>query len=551
MLKVLGVSAPHYERKPSKSKSTSLNSRDPFSLYNAFRVCAEHAQGHDEYWNKSNWNTQEGRDDSIILMEYFFNDKHIFIDMLDKVKPNLLLIGAMTLSFIGAIEIAKIAKEKYGNDIFIVLGGKHSTETIFCKDTSIEQLKNSPIKLMQSSQIPRVFDMVISGDGEEIIWQIGRAVGYTMSEGLALDNVYKYEGLKDAKGNWVLSWLDNRDEIQALKSTCGDIDYDLLIPTINLFKTTSQFTVFDADLTAHTMSYISPGCVFNCDYCSECSTINGRMRQKETAHNRLYRSFQDIIDVGERKYSSKKMSAFVEDSILLGGFSDLIIRFTELLSSNPIDITWGCQFTIDKLLEKEIQNSVRKLSSLGLSYIFVGLETSDESIASNLSKSTQKNGNNWMHRNEEVIQFLNSLGIGYGVSILLGLGESQESRIQLMKTVGMWKEKYSIPNVVSMNLAVQHPLRKFDFYDYIEWGTPADSEYLKLFTVIFGEASEKYHLPHVLLPSIDELNELRVLYESLNETTPCSRDRDVSAQRNAPEGRGIEPIESKTLVLHQ
>ena len=219
-----------------------------------------------------------------------------------------------------------------------------------------------------------------------------------------------------------------------------------------------------------------------------------------------------IVRIGHEKYGIHKMSAFVEDSILLGGFSDSLNSFADLLSITPLDIVWGYQFTIDKLLDSEIQSVVQRLSKLGLKYIFAGLETNDEDIARGLSKSSIST-QSWMSRNKEVINFLSGLNIDYGVSLMFGLGESQESRVRLMTTVREWKEKYKIPNVISMNLAVQHPLRKYAHYDYIEWGTTINSEYLEMFTSIFGEASEKYHLPHIKLPSMSDLNELRVQYE--------------------------------------
>lgn len=48
MLKVLGVTAPHYVKKQKNAESTSLNSSDPFSLYNAYKVCAHKAENGDE-----------------------------------------------------------------------------------------------------------------------------------------------------------------------------------------------------------------------------------------------------------------------------------------------------------------------------------------------------------------------------------------------------------------------------------------------------------------------------------------------------------------------
>ena len=105
----------------------------------------------------------------------------------------------------------------------------------------------------------------------------------------------------------------------------------------------------------------------------------------------------------------------------------------------------------------------------------------------------------------------------YGVSVLFGLGESQKDRINLMNTIKGWQKKYGLPNVVSMNLAVNHPLRNNEDYDYIEWGTSVDSEYLPIFTRLFGEASENYKMPGIELPTVDELKELQQIYDEIKE----------------------------------
>ena len=50
--------------------------------------------------------------------------------------------------------------------------------------------------------------------------------------------------------------------------------------TSDLFNISTKFDVFEeSGLTAHTMSYLSKGCVHNCFYCSESSKINGKLKQ--------------------------------------------------------------------------------------------------------------------------------------------------------------------------------------------------------------------------------------------------------------------------------
>jgi len=516
MLKVMGVSAPHYAKKDEKIVSTSLNSSNPFSLYNAFKVAADKAQSGNENWGTSNWSTREGRDESILLLEYYYNDAPRFLEKLKEIKPNLLFIGSMSLGFAGAVRIAESAKKAYGDKIFIVLGGKHAGEVMFEENGEVKQLNSSPLVLMQNGTIPRVFDMICSGDGEEIIYQIGNAVNQCLEKEESFNEVYRYSGLKDAKGDWAIGWIDENNGCSFIQSNKEPLDYDKMPLTSSLFRISSKFDVFDkSDLTAHTMSYLSKGCVHNCFYCSESSRINGKLKQKDTAPQRLYRNLEEIVRVGKEEYGTDKMSAFVEDSIILAGNPTLLNELSRLLEEKPLNVEFGGQFTIDTLLDEKNKEAISKLSKQGFSYIFVGLETNNEEIADTMSKNKGKKGLSWIEKNEQAIEFMKSQNMKYGVSLLFGLGESHEDRIKLMNTIKNWQKKYGLPNVVSMNLAVQHPLRYSEEYNYVDWGTNATSDYLPIFTRIFGEASENYKLPGVKIPTVDELKELEALYNEI------------------------------------
>lgn len=518
MLKVLGVTAPHYVKKQKNAEVTSLNSSDPFSLYNAYKICADKAENGDENWGDSNWNTKEGRDDSIMLLQHYYDDVPRFLEKLKEIRPNLLFIGSMSLGFAGAVKIAELAKRAIGDEVFVVLGGKHVNETFYEENGEIMQLQSSPLELMRSNKIPKVFDMISSGDGEEILYQIGNAVNQSLKNKGNLHDVYNYKGFKEARGEWTLGWLDENNYCQFIQSDKKPLNYDEMPLTSDLFNISTKFDVFEeADLTAHTMSYLSKGCVHNCFYCSESSKINGKLKQVETGANRLYKNLESIKRIGKERYNSDKMSAFVEDSIILAGNPRLLNQLSDLLKEKPLGVEFGGQFTIDTLLDSENQKAISKLSKQGFSYIFVGLETNNEEIADTMSKNKNKNTLSWIDKNEKAIEFMKSQNMKYGVSVLFGLGEGQEDRINLMKTIKGWQEKYGLPNVVSMNLAVQHPLRNNEEYDYIDWGTDLNSDYLPIFTQIFGEASERYKLADVKLPTVEELRELQQYYNKIKE----------------------------------
>lgn len=530
MLKVLGVSAPHYAKKQENKETTSLNSSDPFSLYNAYKICADRAENGDENWGDSNWNTKEGRDNSIMLLQHYYNDAPKFLEKLKEIEPNLLFIGSMSLGFAGAVRIAELAKKALGDKVFIVLGEKHANETLFEEKGEIKQLKSSPLVLMKEQKIPKVFDMVSSGDGEEILYEIGNAVNQSIEKGQGFDGIYSYDGFKNAKGDWTIGWIDENDEYKFTTSNKEPLDYDKMPLTSELFNISTKFNVFDnSDLTAHTMSYLSKGCVHNCFYCSESSRINGKLKQIGTAADRLYKNLASIQKVGKERYNTDKMSAFVEDSIILAGNPKLLNRLSKLLDEKPLNVEFGGQFTIDTLLDEKNQKEIEKLSKQGFKYVFVGLETNNEEIADTMSKNKTKNSLSWIEKNEKAIEFMKSQDMKYGVSVLFGLGESQKDRINLMKTIEGWQKKYGLPNVVSMNLAVQHPLRYNEEYDYINWGTDLNSEYLPIFTEIFGEASENYKMPDIEIPTVEELKELQKYYNNIKE---IADNREIKNEDN-------------------
>ena len=94
-----------------------------------------------------------------------------------------------------------------------------------------------------------------------------------------------------------------------------------------------------------------------------------------------------------------------------------------------------------------------------------------------MSKDIQSGKQPWTSRVEHAIDLLTGLGIKCGSSILFGLGESHQDRLRLLRQLKRWSERYGAPNPVSINWAVQHPLRGDDGgtnYDYLDWSLPTD-----------------------------------------------------------------------------
>jgi B12-binding domain/radical SAM domain protein len=506
-LRVVAVAPPDWIQ--GKKDKRALNSSDPASLFNACRVAASRASSGAGAWANSNW-TGETRSNirENFLLLYSLDDLPAFIEVLQRERPNVLLLGAMTLCMPGAIECANIAKAMFGDDIIVVLGGRHVTETIYLWHGKARQAADiihhraSPVRLIREGRIPPVFDVLVSGDGEFFIAELGEILERRRAP-------YDIEAIltefdRATPGDWIASLPASSLE---MVSAGVQINPNDLPPLASLFGVSAAFDVFGGRMTAHVFSDTGRGCVYDCDFCSEKHGVTGGLRDISNAAKRLHRQLEDAVDVIERDHPGKGASAFVEDSILLGGSPRALDTLCELLEANPLPIEFGAQFTVDQILRREQQ--IARLAGVGLRYVFIGLETFDPDEIGGMSKDIGSSAGSWQARAERVFQILAQNGIACGCALLFGLGESHRSRIALLDTVIESRLRTGRPAVLSANWAVQHPLRGQTGepeYDYLEWGTPA-GPYLDLFHH-FGEASLNYPLENQKAPEIHELEEV-------------------------------------------
>jgi B12-binding domain/radical SAM domain protein len=518
-LRVVAVAAPDWFS--GKKDDNALNSSDPASLYNACRVAAQRALYGNTGWSKSNW-AGRGRAGvrANFQLLYSLDNLPEFKRLLEREKPNLLLLGAMSLCMPGAIECAKIAREMFGRDILIVLGGRHASETIYLWNSKarhpgdVLHHRGSPSRLIREGRIQPVFDAVVSGEGESLIAELGEIVAASRAP---YDPGEIFRKLpRGTPGDWIVSLPSERTEIV---SSGVPIDPNELPPLASLFGVSATFDIFNGRMTAHVFSDTGRGCVYDCDFCSERSRINGGLKDLENAAFRLYRQFSDAIAVIEEDHSGRGASAFVEDSVLLGGSPRALDQLAELLENDPLPIEFGAQFTVDQILKRETQ--LLRLSKVGLRYIFIGLETNEPNEIGGMSKDIGGKDGSWEARSERVFEILRRNGITCGCALLFGLGESHSSRLALLSRLISAKRETGIPTVLSANWAVQHPLQDHGGdagYDYVEWGTPV-GPYLELFHH-FGEASLNYRMPGVEPPRIGELAEIVGKLRSFTKCEP-------------------------------
>jgi len=523
-LKVVAVSAPDWIS--GAKDGCAINSRDPASLFNACRYAALLAERDHGAWHNSNWAISRLERRRKVMLMYSLDDLAAFERLLVKEKPNMLLIGAMTLCLPGAIQCALRAKAILGQEVFVILGGRHVTETMYLSDPTLRHRDavrhhpGSPLRLMADGRIPRVFDLAVSGDGEHIIAALGALVDAATTTRGRQQTVDLANLDKNVPGDWIVGALEG-GSIRVEVSAGLSIDYNDLPSPSRMFGVTAAFDVFAGRMTAHVFSDIGRGCVYDCSFCSERRSVTGSPRDLSNAGDRLYRQLREAQDVISEDHTTRGASAFVEDSVMLGGSPKLVDRFASLLENRPLRISFGAQFTVDQILTR--QSEIVRLARNGLTYLFVGIETLSPTSVGGMSKDVGRNRASWLRRTQEALTFMREHNVSCGCSVLFGLGETHEARIELLQNLSHLQEQIGRPYPVSVNWAVQHPLCGDDAgasYDYIEWGTP-DCEFLQYFHG-FGEASLLYPLPHVGRPLLSEVQEVSHLLNRLPAPRPMA-----------------------------
>lgn len=512
-LRVVAVAAP--ELPGGGLGRHTLKSLDPASLFNACRVGAERAERGIGPWGDSNWAVHRTvRRDRVLLMHSLAEDLPQFEELLERERPDLLLLGAMSVCLPGAVACASRARELLGDGVFIVLGGRHATETVYSAAGVVTHHPASPARLIAEQFVPPVFDLVISGEGECVIAELGEVVARSAAKHVAADVV---AAVRTAPGNWIASWCEQG----AIRSAAGigpPIDRNSMPLPAELFGVRAAFDVFDGRLTGHVFSDTGNGCVFDCDFCSERRSITGGLAQLNSAAGRLARQLRAVHRVIAEDSPARGASGFVEDSTLLGGSRREINRFANTMRHWGVDMPFGGQFTIDQILGRF--DLLETLATVGLTYVFIGIETLDPGRIGGMSKDRRPGWGSWLSRSEEAVARLADIGVRTGAAVLFGLAEPHRDRLELLSEMARWRDAYGSPDPISLNWATQHPLLGNDggkAYRYHEWSIPS-GEWADAFRG-FGEATVLYPVAHSEPPVLSEVRELVDLHEQLFKPT--------------------------------
>lgn len=500
-IQAIAIAAPeHYAGK----KISKINSLDPVSLFNALRVAASAAEEGKGVWGNSNWAMGQVKRRQSCMLMYSLDDLPRLDALLESESPNLVLIGAMSVCMRGALDCAAYIRARMGSRCVIVLGGRHVSEAMYKgQNNKITHHASSPLQLAAMGEIDDVFDLVIGGEAEDIIFRLGESLGRRRFEGKR-DRRRVLLDVSEAAGNWVAGTLSEADEIFTLSGKFGFIDRSTLPSVAKLFGASSKFSVFGGLHTAHVYSDTGPGCIFDCSFCSERLSVAGRPENISGAPFSLYRQLNEAARSIFLEYGEMQASAFVEDSTFLLGKRSNIKVFCELMERNRLPVRFGAQLTVDQILSRP--EELIRLSAVGLSYVFLGIETLDPFFVGGMNKDTSRNLKSWACRIEAACELLNSCGMKIGFALLFGLGETHVLRVRLIDFIEKINANIDFPVAVSMNWAVQHPLKGFDNganYKYLQW--PVLGTHMMELFHCFGEASTEYPIPHVGKPKFEEV----------------------------------------------
>jgi B12-binding domain/radical SAM domain protein len=509
-LRVLALAPPQYPVDPGPSRS--LQSEDPASLFNACRWAAHLAEAKQGPWADSNWaETRQARRASVLMFRSWLDAQAILCEQLEKLRPNLVLIGSMSICLPGAVRCACLVKEVLGDAALVVLGGRHPSESIYADASGqIVHHPSSPLRLMEENLIPPVFDLVVAGDGEHLIAAIGEQIAF----GSRVPTRSWIDKLAGAAGRWIAGTLDERHRAVVVRGIGPPLDYNTIPPPCEMFGVRARFNVFGGCPTAHVFSDVGGSCIYDCTFCSERIVNMGPLRDLPGSADRLHRQFQSAARVIEEDYPGEGVSAFVEDSTLLAFAPRLVERLLSRMHDAPVRLRWGAQLTIDQTLFRP--DLLRQLHDIGLDYLFVGVETRDPAEIGGMSKDVRRRRAGWLERVGQALETLLEAKIVGGVAILFGLGETQRSRMLLAEQLRSWRNSLGVPYPISMNWAVQHPLLGLDGgsgYRYLDWAIPA-GPYLAEFRD-YGEASLAYPIASLPAASLSDLREVNAAMSDL------------------------------------
>jgi len=207
------------------------------------------------------------------------------------------------------------------------------------------------------------------------------------------------------------------------------------------------------------------GCVHKCGFC---------ISSKHWGHRSRYYSVDKIInDIKSLKESGISSIRFTHDQFTAN--NKFVKELCFYLKDLNLQINWACYSRVDELTE----NKIVLMASAGCKQIFVGLESSINSIQNDLKKNIDESQLN------HIIHLCQENGVELESNIIFGLPEHEENNILNELAFGCYLKcnNFSRLSLTPLELYPGTPFYKSKkYFNLFEMDRPYDTDLIDLFS---------------------------------------------------------------------
>ncbi len=339
-----------------------------------------------------------------------------FVAVIDRFKPELIAVSAMTTNYEQSLDIIRQAKARYGQSIPVIFGGVHPTLM--------------PEEVIKEDAV----DYVCIGEGEEPLLELCRS----------LDN---HEDVCGIKNLYVKIKKKNRQEIFRNDLRMFVDLNSVPVPDFSIFDQRYFFKPFQGNIYKGIFLCTSRGCPRGCAYCvnnklnklfKDCGKKNIRFQSPEIIAEHI-RYIQKNYDVNWIRFS--------DDTFLMRPLRELR-ELSGLLK--PLQIMFGC--AVDPVTVTE--EKVKVVKEMGCVSMSIGIETGNETIRRRVLGRHISN-----EQIRRAIRIVSDHGIKISAFNMIGLpGETSEN---VFETIRLNKE-LGIPDA---NMYILYPFPGTEIYN--------------------------------------------------------------------------------------
>lgn len=329
---------------------------------------------------------------------------------IEKRKPEVIGITAMTLTLIDALKVIEIAK-KNNPQIKIVLGGSHAH--IYPEETI---------------NLPGV-DYVILGEGE-----------VSFSELLKCLDKKDYEKLYQIKG--LVFKMDGKIVNTGSGKILTDLD-ELPFPARHLTPYQKYYSII-AKKNPITTMFTSRGCPYHCTFCDRPTM--GKLFRSRTAKN--------VVDEMEECKKMGINEIFMYDDTFTVN-RQRVLDICQEIQKRKLEIFWDIRARVDTVDEKIL----KELKEAGCQRIHYGVEAGTEKILKVLNKGIT------LEQAKKVFRLTKKIGIQTLAYFILG--SPTETKEDILETVNFAKKLN--PDFVQFTLLTPFPATPI-YFDSLKQG---------------------------------------------------------------------------------